>query len=115
MLKLDSLLVTNAAGMVKTLDEARALLTSAVTRITVGSITLEPRLGNIGETYYYSPSRRTAWNSRGLPNPGVEATLAWLKDFRQECNDADKELAVSIAGFSPPECGKLAGRLMPYV
>lgn len=112
---LKSILVTNAAGMVKTEAEARTLLNSAVTRITVGSITLEPREGNLGETYYYSRDRRTAWNSRGLPNPGVEATVAWLKEFRKECNDAGKELAVSIAGFSPQECGELAGRVMPFV
>ena len=113
--KLSDMLVTNAAGMVKTEAEARALLNSAVTRITVGSITLEPRQGNLGENYYYSPKRRTAWNSRGLPNPGIEATIAWLGEFRKECNDAGKELAVSIAGFSPEECGELAGRVMPHV
>ncbi len=104
--------VTNAAGMVKTKEDAEKLLRSAVTRITVGSITLDPRIGNLGETYYHHPGKMTAWNSRGLNNPGIEATRLWLPEFRKKCHDADKELAVSFAGFSPDEYGLLLSQLL---
>ncbi len=111
----NELVITNAAGMVKTREQAQALLGSAVTRITVGSITLAPRAGNIGTRYYYDPVRKTAWNSVGLDNPGAEATMSWLPWFRRQCNDAGKRLCVSIAGFSPSEYADLAERFMPLV
>ncbi len=109
----ESLVITNAAGMVKTREQAQALLGSAVTRITIGSITKEPRAGNIGTRYYYDPVRKTAWNSVGLDNPGADSTALWLPQFRQECEDAGKVLCVSVAGFSPTEYADLAERFLP--
>ena len=108
MTRLQYAIITNAAGMVKTIEEARALLNSAVTRITLGSYTVAPRSGNLGETYYYDSEMETAWNSKGLNNRGIEELMTWLPDFYEECREADKQLAVSIAGFSPEEYAELA-------
>ncbi|HEY1042000.1 MAG TPA: hypothetical protein VGE48_01080 [Candidatus Paceibacterota bacterium] len=113
---LNTLTLTNAAGMVKTKEEARTLLSVPdLSIVTVGSITLNPRPGNLGETYYFDPESKTALNARGLPNPGLEETLRWLHAFREECNGASKELCVSIAGTSPEEYGELTEALFSSV
>ncbi len=100
--------MTNAAGEVKTLVQARSLLASAIDTVTIGSIQLKPNEGNIGETYYFDPASKTAWNSRGLPNPGIEETLPWLSGFRKECHAVDKQVCLSIAASSPEDYGRLA-------
>ena len=103
MTNLQSAIITNAAGKVKTCKEAEVLLSSAVTRITVGSGTIPQRVGNLGVYYYIDPNTGTAWNSAGLNNLGFEVLMTWLPDFYEKCKVAGKELAVSLAGFSPEE------------
>lgn len=105
----------NAAGFLKTETQTNLLLESAAMRITVGSITLQPRTGNIGDTYYFDSETGTSYNALGMPNPGIEATLAWLPRMQERCASADKQLWVSVAGFSPSEYGELTRRAAPYV
>ena len=112
---LSTIILTNAAGMVKTEEDAEKLLDSAVTRITIGSITMLERPGNIGETYYYDEDTHTAWNSKGLDNPGFEQTMRWLPRFGDRCRAAGKEIALSIAGFNPDEYGDMAFRASSHV
>lgn len=107
-------IVTNAAGMLKTLEQARALLQSAVTRITIGSVTMLPRTGNQGVTYFYDSTTGTAWNSKGLDNLGIEELMTWLPDFYLEAKAAGKEVAVSLAGFTPQEYAFMAQRVQKY-
>lgn len=114
MIALDEAILTNAAGMVKTLEQGRKLLNSAVTRITLGSYTLLPRVGNIEDNYYYDVVTGAAYNSKGLDNRGFLELLTWLPAFYEECRAAGKELAVSLAGFSPEEYGEMAAKVAPY-
>src|SRR3569623_1041926 len=107
---LSKLIVGNAAGTVKTVDDVRKLEKSAVTRSTVGSITKEPREGNSGETYYFDEVAQTSVNSIGLKNPGIEwyHAAGKLNLMRQIAQDNGKELWASVAGFSTTEFGELA-------
>ncbi|MES2668723.1 MAG: hypothetical protein V4644_03490 [Patescibacteria group bacterium] len=112
---LQKVAVANAAGMVKSLEEASALLATDVTIVTVGSVKEESWPGNIGETYYFDPVSETAWNSKGIPTSGIAATLPWLSVFRHECRAAGKQLCVNIAGSSPKQYGDLAEELYSLV
>src|SRR3569833_423486 len=107
---LSKLIVGNAAGTVKTVDDVRKLEKSAVTRITVGSITKEPREGNSGETFYFDEATKTSVNSIGLKNPGIEwyHAAGKLNLMRLIAQDNGKELWASVAGFSITEFGELA-------
>jgi len=109
------MVVANAAGMVKRPEHVVELSESAVTRVVVGSLTLEARPGNLGETYYYDPVSRTAWNSKGLDNLGVEEAIWWLPEMRDLLNRNEKELAVSIAGYKPEEYSRCVEVIAPWV
>jgi dihydroorotate dehydrogenase len=68
--ELEKISLGNAAGTIKTLEQVMEACRSAMTNITVGSITLEQRHGNQGDTYYYHPQEQWSLNALGLPNPG---------------------------------------------
>jgi len=98
----------NAAGECKLLEHVQELAKTPVTDITVGSITMEPRPGNPGETFWEAPEGLYALNSRGLPNPGLPYYEKCLPKMASIAHDAGKRLRVSIAGFSEDEYEKLA-------
>ncbi len=105
-----NLIVGNAAGTVKTVEDVRKLEASAVTRITVGSITKEPREGNSGDTYYFDTHSHASLNSIGMRNPGLEWYHAGgkLRRMTEIAHDAGKKLWASVAGFSVEEYVQLA-------
>lgn len=105
----------NAAGTIKTCEQALPFVGAACTRVTVGSITIKPRVGNLGNTYYFDQETGTSYNSLGLPNPGINAVAQWLPELKRRLNDCGQELVVSVAGFSPQEYGILTGALLPLV
>lgn len=100
----------NAAGTIKTLDDVQKACRSAMTEITVGSVTLEPRTGNLGEIYYYHPTERWSLNSLGLPNPGLSSYAQVLPEMVICAHEVGKRLRVSVAGFSPDEYAILAAK-----
>ena len=61
----------NAAGWIKTPEAVQEMARSAVTDITIGSFTIEPREGNPGNNFWYDPASGTSLNSMGLPNQGL--------------------------------------------
>jgi dihydroorotate dehydrogenase (fumarate) len=95
--------VGNAAGECKTLEEVRNLVESAVQFIVVGSITVQHRDGNPGNTF-----NNHSLNSLGLPNLGAEYIRRVGKEMVKVAHNADKSIVLSIAGFSPEEYFKLA-------
>lgn len=105
----------NAAGTIKTYEQALPFVGSACTRVTVGSITIKPRVGNLGNTYYFNQQTGTSYNSLGLPNPGLNAVKKCLRELKLRLNDYGQELVVSVAGFSPQEYAILTGTLLPLV
>lgn len=109
-----ALILTNAAGMVKTRADAEKLLTAPVTRITIGSVRFEPCAGNSGETYWPNSREQSALNAIGLQSPGAVSLLDWLPSFHRECTAQGKEVAVSIAGTTPEEYRKLTVYVHPY-
>lgn len=106
--------IGNAAGFIKgpgkQFDD---MLRSAATEITIGSITLLPRDGNLGDVYVALPDG-TSVNSLGLPNPGLDHTLRVASDMSRRAEQAGKELRWSIAGFTYEEYGDLAAGLSPF-
>lgn len=105
----------NAAGLLKRPQDVEPLLAldpSILSAITLGSYTLLPREGNVGQNYWSDRSTApTSVNSLGLPNPGIDAALEFLPDLVQKIHDSGKRSRVSIAGFSPREFRTLAQKL----
>ena len=97
----------NAAGTCKLLEHVKELARSASAAIVVGSITMEPRTGNSGDTYWSEP--RFSLNSLGLPNRGAPYYKETLPEMVSVAQGEGKPLFVSVAGFSPEEYASLAG------
>lgn len=105
--------VMNAAGTVKVLDGdegALAALRTGVSAVVIGSITVEARTGNEGETYYTDDVR--SLNSLGLPNPGVEYWRQRLPEFVVQAHDQGRPVIVSVAGFTPDEYASLTESML---
>lgn len=107
-LNLDEVSFGNAAGVVKTLEDVRTACRSAMTEITVGSITVLPRAGNeadpgLGRTYYYHPSEKWSLNALGLPNVGLTEYSRILPEMVRMAHGTGKDLRASVAGFTPEE------------
>ena len=69
---LSQIIITNAAGMVKTPDDVADLLRAeTLTHVTVGSITVDKRDGNPEPTFWTAPDGSYSLNSRGLPCLGL--------------------------------------------
>lgn len=96
----------NAAGTCKLLPQVEALARSSVSAIVVGSITIDERSGNPGNTYF--PHRYWSLNSLGLPNPGAKYYEQHLPAMVSTAHNADKPLIVSVAGFTLGEYVDLA-------
>jgi dihydroorotate dehydrogenase (fumarate) len=107
-----NLRIGNAAGTIKTVEDVdRACRSEALTDVTVGSVTVEERAGNIGTTYAFDPATGVSVNALGLPNKGLTWYLKHLRHMRKRTQESKKRLRVSIAGFSPEEYGLLAERI----
>lgn len=107
-INLDTMQFGNGAGSIKTVEQVAKACKTPMTRITVGSITAKPRLGNIGDTYYFHPHNHWSLNSLGLPNAGSEQYVdVWLPEMVQIAHDAGKKLWASISPFSAEECGQM--------
>lgn len=98
--------VGNAAGHCKSVQEVQALALSAASSIVVGSITLEERTGNPGNTWNGDPL--FGLNSLGLPNPGLKKLYTTGPEMIRIAHAVGKPIILSVAGFSPGEFEKLA-------
>ncbi len=109
-MNLEKLIIGNAAGTARTIEDVKKLAQSAVTRITVGSITKLNRSGNTGETYYFDFPTGTSLNSIGMRNEGIEwyHAAGKLTLMGKIAHDAGKKLHASVAGFSPKEFAELS-------
>ncbi|MEK7090702.1 MAG: tRNA-dihydrouridine synthase [Patescibacteria group bacterium] len=99
--------VMNAAGTCKLLEDVKELSRSASAAIMVGSITVEPRIGNTGDVYWAGPM--FSFNSLGLPNRGAPYYGEAIPEMVSIAHGKGKPLFVSVAGFSPEEYSDLAG------
>lgn len=101
--------IMNAAGTCKLVEDVEKLAPSAVAAILVGSITVEDRAGNSGNTYQFDPRRGLySLNSLGLPNPGKKYYHKCLPEMVAMAHKAGKPLILSGAGFTPAEYAELA-------
>lgn len=114
MEELSTLRIGNAAGFIKGPGTAfDDILRSPATDITIGSITIEPRAGNPGNTYLRTNEFNSV-NALGLPNPGLAAAVAYAKDLECRAAEANKTLRWSVAGFSPEEYVRLSDELQDF-
>ena len=90
--------VGSAAGWCKSVDEVRKLAESATQFIVVGSITVQERGGNPGNTFNGS-----SLNSLGLPNPGLQKIIEAAPEMVRVSHAAEKPIIMSVAGFAPAE------------
>lgn len=111
MVAYENLVIGNAAGMVKTLEDVERFCRSSATRITVGSMTKLERIGNTpvspGGVYYYDPVLRRSGNSLGLPNMGMFKYSHILGRMVEMAHKAGKELWVSVVGETIDEIVEL--------
>jgi len=96
-LDLSNLKFGNAAGDVKTLEQVRELARAPISHLVVGSITVEQRDGNEGNTFWVSPDDRYALNARGLPCRGIDYYHEHGPEMAAVAHAGDKKLIVSIA------------------
>lgn len=95
----------NAAGTCKLLEEVKELARSASAAVMVGSITMEPRMGNSGDVYWAGPT--FSLNSLGFPNRGAPYYKEAIPKMVAEVHRNNKPLFISVAGFSPEEYAEL--------
>ncbi len=99
----------NAAGTCKTAEQAVRFAESAVSAVVIGSITVEERPVNSGNTYASHPSGSySLLNAMGLPNPGSAYYREHLPAMCAAITAAGKYPIVSVVGFSPEEYAELA-------
>jgi dihydroorotate dehydrogenase (fumarate) len=99
----------NAAGTCKTLEQAARFAGSAVSAVVIGSITVDERPSNSGNTYAkHESGSYSLLNAMGLPNPGSIYYREHLAEMCATIKEAGKRPIVSVAGFSPEEYALLA-------
>jgi len=98
--------IMNAAGTCKLVKEVKELSKTNTSAIMVGSITVEEREGNPGQTYW--SNGRISLNFLGLPNPGANYYSRYLPQMAALASNVGKPLFVSISGFTPKEYAFLA-------
>ncbi|OGG47592.1 hypothetical protein A2671_00250 [Candidatus Kaiserbacteria bacterium RIFCSPHIGHO2_01_FULL_49_13] len=91
--------IMNAAGTCKVHAHVETLARSAVTDITLGSITVKPREINVGDVFWVS-GNGASLNSLGLPNLGLIWYELHLRQMVKTAHDAGKRLRLSIAPFN---------------
>ncbi len=99
--------VINGAGPVKLLEHVKDIARSKAGAIVLGSITVEPREGNMGVTYFTHPQSLYSINSKGMPNGGLPFYRLHLPEMVQVAHYYGKPLIVSVAGFSIEEYVRL--------
>jgi dihydroorotate dehydrogenase len=98
----------NAAGWLKRPQDAEQILRldpSICKFVRFGSYTLEPRDGNVGQTF------GPPINSLGLPNQGIDNAIEFLMTTSRQLHKAGRVASVSVAGFSPREFQELTRKL----
>jgi dihydroorotate dehydrogenase len=92
--------VINGGGLVKTVEDVRQMARTSVGAVMPGSYTLDQRIGNSpnGEvTYYHDEHSGVTYNSRGLPNPGMEYVAENFSEMASICHDYGKPLILNFA------------------
>ncbi len=93
----------NGGGVVKSVEDARAMASTGVGAVLLGSYTLEPRAGNSpdGETvYYHDPATGTTHNSLGMPNKGIKDVARDLPEMTKIAHQMGKPIILNIAPVS---------------
>ncbi len=99
--------IGNGGGVVKTIEDLQRILPTSLGAIEIGSITMEPRDGNTGNTFF--KGNGFTLNSIGLKNPGIKYYEENLPIMIRMIEDAGKIAVVNVAGFSKNEYAELAG------
>jgi dihydroorotate dehydrogenase (fumarate) len=98
--------IMNAAGTCKTeADFMKLVVLEELGAIVIGSITVEKKDGNTGNTFFNHDD--FSINAIGLKNEGMEYYRNHLPRWSKIAHSHGKLLIVSVAGFSPQECLQL--------
>ena len=103
---LESPLVLASGVLGTTASSLRRVAEAGAGAVTTKSCSLSPRKGHAAPCVL--PWKGGMLNAVGLSNPGVEAEIEELAEYKQTCSTP---LFVSIFGGSPEEFGKLARRI----
>lgn len=93
--------VMNAGGTCKRLEEVKEFVKSETAAVEVGSITIQPRIGNPGNVYFSDGFYSI--NSNGLPNPGLDYYKENLGEMIDLAHKAGKPLFLNIAAVNTIE------------
>lgn len=94
------------AGLVKDIDGVKEVAGSASSLAMLGSITMDAKTGNPGDIYYQGID--FSLNAIGLRNKGAEFYMNALPEMAAIAHQAQKPLAVSVAGFNVEEYEELS-------
>lgn len=95
-----------ACSVAKTQTDVQALASTKAGIVLVGSITLDPRVGNEEPRWFAGDG--FALNSFGMPNGGLKFYQKALPDMISTVHTANKKFALSVAGFNAQEYVELA-------
>lgn len=104
-------ILSNAAGTVKTVEQARKVARSASGAVRVGSYMPKMRPGNSGRTYWISADKRSSLNALGIPCPSIEDVATFMPAMANAAHGENKPLIASIAGNTPEEYRRMASFL----
>ena len=111
---MDDLKFMNAAGMCKTLDDVGKFCAAPVTEVNLGSVTVMPREGNSGTTFWIDDATGASLNALGLPNLGLDWYRAQMPGIADRVHASGKRLRVSVAGFSVEDYRVLVAGLAEF-
>jgi dihydroorotate dehydrogenase len=90
----------NGGGPVKTLEDVRLMAQTGVGAVLGGSYTINPRVGNSpnGEVdYYHDEHTGITYNSKGLPNPGMDYVSDNAREMMAICHEYGKPFILNFA------------------
>jgi dihydroorotate dehydrogenase len=96
-----------AAGMIKTAGDVGRALELPIGEVTIGSITLEEKIGNHGTTFW-ADGYGNFYNAIGLKNGGAPYYRAHLPEMTRLIREAGRTMIVSVSGTCMEENASLA-------
>lgn len=106
MIDIQPAVMNAACSVAKTIEDVRALASTKIGAITVGSITVMPRDGNPEPRWFKGDGY--AINSFGMPNGGADFYRQNLPEMIRIAHEANKKFNLSVAGFNTAEYVELA-------
>lgn len=92
--------ISNAGGVVSTMQDVENMAKTAVGYIEDGSHTLEDRYFNYGKDFHYDPATGLMYNSRSMPGDGMDKEEKVIPEKARIAHAYGKKLVYNVAPVS---------------